>query len=885
MAMLATRLTRAHRFGAIGLCALLAASLLFAFLAPPVRGDLPTQTENGDASRTVTWTMGTSVGLALQGVDLESGNATLPWKAQNLSWDRPGQFAANGSFDSSLAVDPAGISLRADATNHVVDGDFVSGTPWTFQTSASGNVTAAWNTSAANAVFRHNSPKTEAPWDSLDANPGIWAGVNGIPWTNTTGPHEGTGMLGLNFTLGPGPGAWAGVQHQAVVNWSGSNRMVIWVLPTKPSLPLTFNITATVGTSLRGSKSQALVPGWQEIVVDLTELGASRGNLISLTLRVMGQNIPSGTVYFDNLRTGNAKQFDETARVRQTVIKTNATAPALGSAVLRVNWSTPSATGVVRVDGVVDVTGPSGSAVKTFAMSSGMTWRTSFLDFSATTALPGLYDVSVGIRVVTDNTSTSSVEVRADDVSLLFPNRHNGTYLSSAVAMGAASEFLRVTWAFDAFGPATLRAALRTGNDSGPGSPTWSPWQVWATTGSQPAGLPPASFFQVRVDLMTVNASVSPVLHGMTLDTRHRSAGGSVTSAPFNIPAAETGTLLHWRKLQVRSRTPVGTALTFEIGDGTYWRPVAADGNMSDTNSTTISWRATLATADGLVTPTLERVDLVYEYLGPIVRVELRWPGWPARIVLPSGGFVKFTALALDAGFHLVSREPNRFDWNTNDTRGRIGIDGTYKAGEPGDHIVNVTFLGTSRSAVVSVHVLASATWIDVLIGYAPYWLAVLTLGAVGYSGYRFGIRRTSVIDDVFLISKDGRLLMHNTRRMRADRDEDILSGMLTAILAFLKDSDPEENGELTRFEIGGKTTMLERGPHAYLVAVYSGRVPRWAGKNLKRFMTSLEANFGDVFAKWSGDPEDLQGLKAFTGRFVSRFRFRPPRRLNGRAA
>src|SRR5256886_4801947 len=192
-------------------------------------------------------------------------------------------------------------------------------------------------------------------------------------------------MLGLNFTLGMGPGAWAGVQHQTVVNWSGSDRMVVWVLPSNPILPLTFNVTATVGTSLRGSTARALVPGWQEIAVDLTELGTSRGNLISLTLRVMGQNIPLGTVYFDDLRTGNAKQLDETARVRQTVIKTNATAPALGSAVLRVNWSTPNATGVVRAYGVVDVNSPSGSAVKTFAMSSGMTWRASLLDFSAPT--------------------------------------------------------------------------------------------------------------------------------------------------------------------------------------------------------------------------------------------------------------------------------------------------------------------------------------------------------------------------------------------------------------------------------------------------------------------------------------------------------------------
>src|SRR5205809_6470418 len=103
---------------------------------------------------------------------------------------------------------------------------------------------------------------------------------------------------------------------------------------------------------------------------------------------------------------------------------------------------------------------------------------------------------------------------------------------------------------------------------------------------------------------------------------------------------------------------------------------------------------------------------------------------------MPFGGVVKFTELALDAGSHLVSKEPSRFDWNTNDTRGQIGIDGTYKAGEPGDHIVNVRFLGTSRSAAVSVHVPASATWLDVLIGHAPYGLASLTLGPAGHAGH-----------------------------------------------------------------------------------------------------------------------------------------------------
>src|SRR5438132_11881190 len=111
MAMFATRPTRAYRFGAIGLCALLAVNLLLALLAPPVRGDLPTQTENADAPRTVTWTMGTSPGLHLQGGDPESGNATLTWETQNLASDGPGELAPNGSFASSLAAHPAGRSF------------------------------------------------------------------------------------------------------------------------------------------------------------------------------------------------------------------------------------------------------------------------------------------------------------------------------------------------------------------------------------------------------------------------------------------------------------------------------------------------------------------------------------------------------------------------------------------------------------------------------------------------------------------------------------------------------------------------------------------------------------------------------------------------------
>src|SRR5437870_13617607 len=125
---------------------------------------------------------------------------------------------------------------------------------------------------------------------------------------------------------------------------------------------------------------------------------------------------------------------------------------------------------------------------------------------------------------------------------------------------------------------------------------------------------------------------------------------------------------------------------------------------------------------------------------------------------------------------------------------------------------------------------------------------------------------------------------MDKPRRMRAARHEAILSAMLTAILSFLTAFDREENGNLRRFELGGKTALIERGRNAYLAAVYSGRVPRWAAKDLRRFMDDLERRFGEVFARWSGDPQDLQGLKEFSDRFVSRLRYRPARN-EGRAS
>ena len=462
--------------------------------------------------------------------------------------------------------------------------------------------------------------------------------------------------------------------------------------------------------------------------------------------------------------------------------------------------------------------------------------------------------------------TASSSHFRIDNVSLWFPNRHNGSYASNPIPLYASSEFRDVNWAGSLPAGTSARLSLRSGNDSNPNGSGWSALVSWTSFGVHPVSLPGARYFQVRMDLATVNASLSPSVAAFGLDTMHRAAIGNVTSDPFRAMSD----FLRWRSFNVSSSVGASTSIAFDIGNGSYWTAVPADGNVSGFAGPDIRWRAQLVSSDGLVTPSLGQVRLTYEYLGGVQRV-LVSPTGPVR--LESGQKVSFRARAVDAGNHTLS-VPS-FGWSTNNTRGSVDND-------EGLLLWNITRYRkrddtpapqtVGKPTTIVGFFLIGAVIIAILF---PFGLIALLGSGGAYGAYRFWARRAFAIDDVFLISKEGRLLMHNTRRMRADRDEDILSAMFTAILTFLRDFDREETGDLRRFEFGRKTALLERGDHAYVAAVYSGRVPRWAGKDLGRFMYDLERRFGETFARWSGDPDDLQGLKEFSERFVARFRYR----------
>src|SRR5439155_5380198 len=81
-----------------------------------------------------------------------------------------------------------------------------------------------------------------------------------------------------------------------------------------------------------------------------------------------------------------------------------------------------------------------------------------------------------------------------------------------------------------------------------------------------------------------------------------------------------------------------------------------------------------------------------------------------------------------------------------------------------------------------------------------------------------------ALIDDVFLLYNDGLLIKHETRRLKPDVDSDILSGMLTAVQAFVKDSFRSDEGdELNEMTFGEMHILLGRGKWLILAAIIGG--------------------------------------------------------------
>ena len=119
-------------------------------------------------------------------------------------------------------------------------------------------------------------------------------------------------------------------------------------------------------------------------------------------------------------------------------------------------------------------------------------------------------------------------------------------------------------------------------------------------------------------------------------------------------------------------------------------------------------------------------------------------------------------------------------------------------------------------------------------------------------------------VQQVFVVHREtGLLLAHVSRELDTVQENEMISGMLTAVQDFIHDSFAETDGtELDSVELGEFNVWIQHGPKATLCAVVTGTPPRELRTVLQRTLEDLHSQFADVLGHYDGDTESASGMR-----------------------
>lgn len=119
------------------------------------------------------------------------------------------------------------------------------------------------------------------------------------------------------------------------------------------------------------------------------------------------------------------------------------------------------------------------------------------------------------------------------------------------------------------------------------------------------------------------------------------------------------------------------------------------------------------------------------------------------------------------------------------------------------------------------------------------------------------------VIEEVFAVYRDGRLVTHVTGREGKHIDDDIFTGMLTVAQKFIQDSfNSRDSSGLQKIEFGKKRIFFERGEYIYLALVYTGDATKRMKDDLVNTINAIELKYADVLENWKGEIGELVGME-----------------------
>jgi OOP family OmpA-OmpF porin len=139
-------------------------------------------------------------------------------------------------------------------------------------------------------------------------------------------------------------------------------------------------------------------------------------------------------------------------------------------------------------------------------------------------------------------------------------------------------------------------------------------------------------------------------------------------------------------------------------------------------------------------------------------------------------------------------------------------------------------------------------------------------------------------VEQVLLIDRrTGLLLQHVASDPRAIQDPDMVSGMLTAIRDFSRDSfRVADEDALDTLRVGELSIWIEQGPYAILAAVIRGTPPRELRVALQEAIERLHAFHGDALQSFDGDTAPFDSVRPTLEDCLQSQYLRPPRGRSG---